>query len=147
VSDIQASDVADVLAIHQLTARYCDMVNRRAYDEIGTVFTPDGVWAPPTGEHVGHAAIVEAYGTTIDPWDLLVQTATNPQVQVDGDTATARWYVQEFGRDAEGNSLTIVGTYDDRAARTADGWRFTERRFTLLFFGKHAEEGMIRPFG
>jgi ketosteroid isomerase-like protein len=147
VPDHAAADVADVLAIHELTARYCDVVNRRAYDEVGTVFADDGVWAPPTGEHVGLPGIVDGLKGAIEPWELLIQTATNPQVSVDGDTATARWYIQEFGRSAEGDSITIVGTYDDRVVRTAAGWRFAARRFTLLFFGKHGEEGMVRPFG
>jgi hypothetical protein len=54
----------------------------------------------------------------------------NIRVQVDGDRATAESQIMLFTtKDAP----PLVGSYQDRVVRTADGWRFTERRGSMDF--------------
>ena len=139
--------VEDVIAIEQLVARCCDSLARRAWKEVADLYVEDGLWAPPGMEAKGRTAITEALEQVVGPHPLLVQVAVNPIIEVDGDAATARWQIQEFGRDANDQSMTILGTYDDVLVRTVDGWRFAERRFTLLLFAAHEAPGMVRPFG
>jgi uncharacterized protein (TIGR02246 family) len=136
----------DVIAIEQLVARCCDAVARRAWDEVADLYVDDGLWAPPGMEARGRTAIRDALEQVVGPHPLLVQIASNPMIAVTGDSATARWQIQEVGRDAKDQTITVLGTYDDTLTRTADGWRFTERRFDLLLFATHPSEGMVRPF-
>jgi hypothetical protein len=49
-------------------------------------------------------------------------------VRVQGDEASGRWHVMVAMVDA-GVSKLLVGLYDDRLVRTANGWRFKELRF------------------
>jgi uncharacterized protein (TIGR02246 family) len=140
-------EAEDVLAIHALVARWCDALNRRDFAAAASLFTDDGVWAPPGAEARGPAAIEALLAQLIGPLEVLVQYATNPMVTVEGDRATARWQVQEVGRSPDAKTVTVAGTYDDRLTRSAGTWRFTERRFTLLLFATHPSEAMVRPFG
>jgi hypothetical protein len=57
-------------------------------------------------------------------------------VRVDGDTATCRCYLvgQHIKQGLPGGEHFIMsGTYSDRLARTADGWRITERSLEILW--------------
>jgi hypothetical protein len=54
-------------------------------------------------------------------------------VHLDGDTATGRTYVQEFGRSRDGESYLNYALYHDRYRRTADGWKFAERRYEIRY--------------
>lgn len=58
--------------------------------------------------------------------DATQHVMTNPLVDVDGDTARLRMYMQaeHFLNDGAGTpDFAIGGYYDDRLERTADGWR------------------------
>lgn len=140
-------ELEDVLAIQDLVARWCDALNRGDFAGAASLFTDDGVWAPPGAAARGPAEIEALLGQLIGPLDVLVQYATNPLISVTGDEATGRWQVQEVGRSADGKTVTITGTYDDRLISRNGAWRFAERRFTLLLFATHPSEGMARPFG
>ena len=55
---------------------------------------------------------------------------------MDGDTATCRCYLvgQHIKQGPPGGEHFIMsGTYSDRLARTADGWRITERSLEILW--------------
>jgi hypothetical protein len=54
-------------------------------------------------------------------------------VRVDGDEATGRAYICEFGRMLTGASELNYAIYHDRYRRTADGWRFVERRYEVRY--------------
>jgi uncharacterized protein (TIGR02246 family) len=140
-------DLADVLAIQDLVARWCHAINSADFRSAAALFTDDGVWAPPGSEARGPAAIAALLDQLVGPLEVLVQFATNPVISVDGDRATGRWQVQEIGRSTDGKTVNIVGTYDDRLVRTDGSWRFAERRFRLLMFATHPADAMVRPFG
>ena len=57
---------------------------------------------------------------------------TNQVIAVDGDTATARTYVDALILGPEGSGVNAVGYYDDEAVRTADGWRIASGTFTSV---------------
>ena len=48
-------------------------------------------------------------------------------IQLDGDTATGRAYIQELARTRDGRQGLNCAIYHDRYQRTGDGWKFTER--------------------
>jgi SnoaL-like domain len=55
-----------------------------------------------------------------------VQTTHPGTIQVEGDTATGRAYIAEFGRLREGSSHLNYAVYHDRYQRTPDGWKFAD---------------------
>jgi hypothetical protein len=53
-------------------------------------------------------------------------------IEVDGDRATAHSIIRECGKYAGRQTcLEVLGLYDDELVRTADGWRFARRVFTV----------------
>jgi len=70
-----------------------------------------------------------------------VQTPHPGTVRLDGDSATGRSYVAELGRMRDGRSLVNYGVYHDHYKRTADGWRFAERVYEVLYLDTSALAG------
>jgi SnoaL-like domain len=67
------------------------------------------------------------------PADYLVQTTHPGTIQLDGDTASGRAYIQELGRSRDGRSFLNYAIYHDRYRRTPDGWKFTERVYEVRY--------------
>jgi len=65
--------------------------------------------------------------------DYLVQTTHPGSIQLDGDSASGRAYIQELIRLRDGSSQVNCGIYHDRYQRTADGWKFTERVYEIRY--------------
>jgi len=63
-----------------------------------------------------------------------VQNTHPGTIALEGDTATGRTYIQEFGRFRDGRSQLNYSIYHDRYQRTLDGWKFAERVFEVRYF-------------
>ena len=69
----------------------------------------------------------------VEPIEHLVQINAPAVIEVHGDTASARSLVREYARLRDGGVLMdVVGQFVDELRRTADGWRFTHRTFTVI---------------
>jgi hypothetical protein len=66
-------------------------------------------------------------------WDFFVQTTHPGTIQLDGDTATGRAYIQELARTRDGRQGQNYAIYHDRYQRTGDGWKFTERVYEVRY--------------
>ena len=138
-------DLADREAVRHLVARYADAVNRRAADELASLFVADGEWlVPGFGTTTGHEQISELLRTLLGNFEVLVQTVHQGVIEVDGDTASGRWYLSEVGIDKAGSPVHFVGVYQDRLARRDDGWAFVRRKFDFLF--RQAGEQTLRGY-
>ncbi|AMO61477.1 bile acid 7-alpha dehydratase [Mycolicibacterium phlei] len=118
-------DIIDVLV------RYATGIDSRDWDLLRSCFTDDatfdygpiGLWSNPDsltrymkGAHSGPS----------------MHRLTNFAITVDGDTATARTYVDATVMGPGGvGAVENFGWYDDRLVRTPDGWRIAFRRTTL----------------
>ncbi len=138
--------VADELAIRRLVDTFCDGVNSRdstlwgsVWDDEGAAFCLGGI------ERAGKDAIVAGFVDGIAAYELLVQVAPNGRIEIDGDTATGRWYILEIGRLHSGSSSQQVALCHDQYRRTADGWRLRRREVERIYKGDAALEGWTRP--
>ena len=57
--------------------------------------------------------------------DYFVQTTHPGTIQLEGDAASGRAYIQELGRFRDGGSELNYAVYHDRYQHTGDGWKFT----------------------
>lgn len=67
--------------------------------------------------------------------DATQHTMTNPLVDIDGDTARCRMYMQAvhmFTEDPD-PEFTIGGYYDDQLVRTTNGWRLNAVTLTVTW--------------
>jgi ketosteroid isomerase-like protein len=133
MSDFQA--IADRVEIEALRGEFTDGAMMRDYDRVAALFTPDGVLRMPNipAELIGPGQI-RAFGARVpEIVEFLVQTTHPGTIQLAGDTATGRAYLQEVGRARDGRSELNFAIYHDRYQRTGDGWRFTERVYEVRY--------------
>ncbi len=133
MSDLQA--IIDRVEIEALRGEFTDAVMMRDYDRLASLFTHDGaVRIPHIGaEAVSRAEIRAGIGRLQALLDYFVQTTHPGTVQLDGDTASGRAYIQELGRFRDGRSELNYAVYHDRYQRTGDGWKFTERVYDVRY--------------
>ena len=119
---------ADRVDLHEVAARYGDLIDARDWPGLASVFTEDAVFdLSDTGVgplHGLEAIRAQMAGTDRHP---LAHLITNIRV-VDGDPARLHSRVLGILPDRRLGS----GTYVDHVVRTPDGWRIRHRDFTLL---------------
>ncbi len=124
VKGLDPAEVADILEIEQLLARYAVGMTRDDVDAVVDVFTPDGTYS--------------AFGDTYELGDFprLVAAAPKglfmvgtPAIELDGDDATGQ---QPLCFVDQTNHAMRIGWYTDTYRRTDAGWRLATRSMTFL---------------
>jgi ketosteroid isomerase-like protein len=133
VTDFQA--IADRVEIEALRGEFSDAAMMRDRARMASLFTPDGALRMPNipAELVGREEI-RAVGERLQAqWDFFVQTTHPGTIQLDGDIATGRAYIQELVRTLDGRQGLNYAIYHDRYRRTPDGWKFAERVYEVRY--------------
>lgn len=131
---IDRDDIADVLV------RYATGIDRRDWPLFRTVFTDDcALDYGDIGTFDGVDAVTEFMDQAHAMAGHTLHRLTNFAIDVDGDSARARAYVDAliFAPD-NASGVNAVGFYDDELVRTPAGWRIARRRFTTV---------RVSPFG
>lgn len=124
------SDRDDII---DLAIGYTWALDTKHLDGLRDIFTVDATSMLHGVECNGVDAIIARIGGSTLRLDTTQHLVGNHQVVVDGDTATHRCQLhsQHVRAGTPGGELFVVaGRYDDRLARTADGWRITHRVMT-----------------
>jgi ketosteroid isomerase-like protein len=127
--------IADRVEIAALQAEFTDAGTQRDVERLLSLFTVDGAWRMPhiPADFESREEIRAAVDRLWPMWEFFVQNAHPGFIALDGDTATGRTYIHEFGRLRDGTPVQNYAIYHDRYARTPDGWRFTERRYEVKY--------------
>jgi ketosteroid isomerase-like protein len=127
--------IADRVEIEALRGEFTDAGMTHDYDRFASLFTQDGVWRIPDAdiEFASRNDIRAGIERLQGAWDYFVQTAHPGTIQLDGDTATGRAYIAEFGRMQDGSSHQNYSIYHDSYQRTPDGWKFTARVYEVRY--------------
>ncbi|MFF4362682.1 nuclear transport factor 2 family protein [Streptomyces sp. NPDC001604] len=133
MTDFQA--VADRVEIEALRGEFTDAAMMRDRPRLASLFTPDGVLRMPNipVEQVGREEILAGGERLQAQWDFFVQNTHPGTIQLDGDTATGRAYIQEIARTLDGRQGLNYAVYHDRYQRTEEGWRFAERVYEVRY--------------
>jgi hypothetical protein len=124
-------DLADRLAIVDLTAAYAFALDGHEWDALDDVFLPDAT-AELGRSLAGIAAIKERVREALEPLDRSQHLVATHQIRIDGDRATCGCYLQ--AQHVKAGALFMVGgRYDDRVVRTPAGWRIEHRVLTVLW--------------
>jgi SnoaL-like protein len=126
--------VDDITAISQLKYRYLRSLDTKAWDEFADCFVPEA-----TGDYNGlafddRAALVSYMRENLPEGFFTMHQVHHPEVTVDADHATGRWYLQDkvivpaFQFMLEGSAF-----YDDRYVRTPQGWRVSHTGYRRTF--------------
>ena len=123
----------DEYAIHQLVARYADAVNRRSEADWAATWAEDAVWNLTQASASGRDNIVAMWVGAMANFPFVAQLVQNGTVEVTGSTASGRFYITEHLKFADGNGMFNIGVYQDKFVKTAEGWRFQERHYAVLY--------------
>jgi hypothetical protein len=117
-------EIADILEIEQLLARYAVSMTQDDIEAVIEVFTPDGTYS----------AFGDTY--TLADFPTLVAAAPKglfltgpPVLELDGDEGTGQQtlcFVDQTNHDMR------IGWYSDTYRRTPAGWRLRTRSMTFL---------------
>jgi hypothetical protein len=147
----------DVLAIQRLKARYAELIDQRYHRgraregeelarvarQIADLFTEDAVWdgGPALGLCRGREAICERMRepTLLFSWHFFLK----PQIQVDGDRASARWDLLAPCTTKDGRAHWLAGTEDDDYRRVDGRWLHRHMKLNVVFLAPH-ETGWTR---
>jgi len=139
--------IKDRLAIQDLVAAYGDAVVRHDGDTWCSLWTKDAVWLLGETKVEGRDAIYTLWQRAMQGYPSAAHVGFPVSISIAKQTARARWYIQEILKDTSGVTSLAFGTYDDRYRRTKVGWRFSYRRFDLLFRNPLPQDGAITlPF-
>jgi ketosteroid isomerase-like protein len=127
--------------IRQVKYRYLRCVDTKLWNEIGDTFTEDATvdygtmaYGKPLKLN-GRTEIVTFFRSALGPEILTVHAAGQPEITVDGDTATGIWSFQDTVI-ATRHRVVINGAafYHDRYRREADGrWRISHTGYTRTY--------------
>ena len=133
MSDLQV--IADRVEIEALPGEFTDALMMHDFDRLASLFTHDAVLRIPDAnvELAGREEIRAGIERLQGGWEYFVQATHPGAIQVDGDTASGRAYIQELGRLRDGRSVLDHLIYHDRYRRSPDGWEFTERVAELRY--------------
>jgi ketosteroid isomerase-like protein len=125
-----ARRLADRQEIADLCVRYTTALDTRDWALLESCFAPEPAFVHPGGRLEGFPAILQRTRTALDPLTATQHLLGNLVAEVDGDTARSVCYFQAQhvrAGTAGGETYIIAGRYTDTLARTASGWKITER--------------------
>lgn len=127
-------DFADWLAICNVKADYCRLLDTKEWQDWSQIFTEDVV--------VDVTSSGGELTTTRDDFvwplsELLAEVKTchqvhAPQIQIDGDSAIVIWAMQDRLLWPDGNTMTGFGHYHEEYRRTGEGWKIAKLTLTRL---------------
>ncbi|HEY2307407.1 MAG TPA: nuclear transport factor 2 family protein [Streptosporangiaceae bacterium] len=134
-------DLTALEEIRRVKYRYLRCVDLKLWDEIAEVFTADATVDYGTralGEPIqlrGREEIVAFLRKSLGPGIITVHFASQPEIDVDGVTATGTWSFEDTVIATE-YRVVIQGAafYEDRYARGEDGrWRISHTGYVRTY--------------
>ncbi|MFC9979615.1 nuclear transport factor 2 family protein [Gordonia sp. NPDC127522] len=125
----------DLRAIESLKYRYLRSLDTKDWTTFESTLTDDvtgnygeGLVFSNRDELVGYMR------ENVGPAVITEHRVAHPEIEIDGDTARGRWYLQDRVIVAE-FSFMLIGAafYDDTYRRTADGWRISSTGYDRTY--------------
>jgi hypothetical protein len=134
---LSLEEISDRFEIQQLLIDYSTAIDKRRFDDLDLVFTPDAyIDYRAMGGVDGSFPEVKAWLAQVLPnFPVYAHMLGNFDVRIDGDTASSRticFNPMVLGGDR--NQILFCGLwYDDEFIRTPEGWRMSRRVEAKVF--------------
>ena len=123
--------MGDLEDIKVVKYRYLRALDTKHWDDFADTMTEDiiGNYGSSLGEthsFTDRASLVEYMRSSLPANVITEHRVTHPEIDIDGDEATATWYLQDKVIVPEFDFLLIgAGFYRDKYRRTPDGWKLS----------------------
>jgi hypothetical protein len=128
---LSQEEISDRFEIQQLLIDYSTAIDKRQFDDLDRVFTPDAyIDYRAMGGIDGRYPEVKAWLAQVLPnFPAYAHMVGNFDVRIDGDTASSRTFCfNPMVLGGEQNQILYCGLwYEDEFIRTPDGWRMSRR--------------------
>ena len=128
--------LADYRVIERVLVDYATALDSKQYHLLGDVFTADAqVEYTGIGRCDGLAEVQALVSRVLDQCAETQHILSNYCIDIDGDTARARCYLQALhvGKgDFSGKTMTVWGEYIDELKRLSGSWRIHKRQLRTL---------------
>ena len=126
--------MTDIDEICQLKYRYVRTLDTKRWEEFAACFLPEATGDYNGLEFADRDALVSYMRDNLGEGMLTMHQVDHPEITVDGDRATGRWYLQDRVV-VPGFQFMLEGAafYDDRYARTPEGWRVAHTGYRRTF--------------
>ena len=139
----------DVNAIRNLKSRYAAYCDDNYNPEgLAALFTEDAVWeSQGLGRYEGRDAIRDFFRGASQLFTFAIHYSLNGQIEVNGDTAKAQWYLFMPCTLGDGNrAMWRAGIDREEYVRSGDEWRFKRKSSAPLFHTPYEEGWAKTPF-
>jgi hypothetical protein len=127
--------MSDIDDIKRVKYRYLRALDTKHWDEFAGTLTED-----ITGDYgdrlhfTNRSELVDYMRSSLGAGVITEHRVTHPEITVDGDEATATWYLQDRVIAAEFNFMLIgAAFYHDRYRRTGDGWKISATAYDRTY--------------
>ena len=124
----------DIAQIKQLKYRYLRTLDLKQWEEFAECLLPE-----VTGDYAGlvfedRFALVSYMRENLGHGLISMHHAHHPEIDVDGDSATGRWYLEDkvIVPDLD-FVLEGAAFYEDRYVRTPEGWRIAHTGYRRTY--------------
>ena len=134
----------DEQAIRNLAAKFADATTIADHKEFKTLWKPDGVFTinqPANTTKTGIEAISALIMDLRDSKDFFVQFVHSGIIEIDGDTATARFIIHEVGQGPGEKYYSNYGVFNDKMEKINDKWVYTSRVYDYMWIDTGAFAG------
>ena len=136
----------DIEALRNLKAEYaaaCD--DNYDADRLAALFVEDGTWqSHGMGRYEGREAIREFFRGISGHFVFALHYGLNPQIEVTGDTARARWYLfMPCTVGDTGKAMWRAGLDEEEYVRVQGRWMYRSKK-SAPFFHTTFEEGWAK---
>lgn len=144
--DKTLQQLSDEMAIRSLADKFSDAANRKDGEMFQSLWTDDGEWiiGPPVNmEFAGRESMEPSVIHMLDLWDFFVQLTGPGVVLIEGDTAHARFYVNEIARGKDGRGNYNLSMYEDELVKQQDRWYFRKRTYHTIYQDAPDYQGVV----
>ncbi len=123
--------------IQTLAQLYADGVMQRDAELWGSTWSENGAWylRPDSDPVQGRENLKAFWSQVMAGYPNVLHWVQPGLIDIQGDTATARFYIQENIKDAAGDAVRVAGVYNDELIKEHDAWKFAVRRFSVMYRG------------
>jgi hypothetical protein len=142
------SDMSDIDEIKLVKYRYLRALDTKDWAEFADTLTEDvaGDYGQSLGEALhftDRATLVDFMKRSLGPEIITEHRVAHPEIVVDGDEATATWYLQDRVIAPDFNFMLIgAAFYHDTYRRTSDGWRISATGYDRTYDATMSLEGL-----